>query len=217
MYVQACRICSNATNQLRDSSQNISYHSCSGCEYIFVDDSHVLTEEEEKARYLLHENTVENDGHVRIFRDFIEKAVAPYKSSIKKVLEFGCGSSPVLSSMLIDMGFHVDIYDKFFAPEEIYINNTYDLITATEVMEHLRDPLPTIKLLKKHTNKKGIIAIMTAFHPLDETKFMEWWYRRDKTHISFYTPVTFKYAAELLDLKLAAYDDKNIIVLQKYD
>jgi hypothetical protein len=58
---------------------------------------------------------------------------------------------------------------------------------------------------------------MTAFHPLDETKFMEWWYRRDKTHISFYTPVTFKYAAELLDLKLAAYDDKNIIVLQKYD
>jgi 2-polyprenyl-3-methyl-5-hydroxy-6-metoxy-1,4-benzoquinol methylase len=105
--------------------------------------------------------------------------------------------------MLIDMGFHVDIYDKFFAPEEIYINNTYDLITATEVMEHLRDPLPTIKLLKKHTNKKGIIAIMTAFHPLDETKFMEWWYRRDKTHISF--------------LKLAAYDDKNIIVLQKYD
>jgi hypothetical protein len=217
MYVEACRICSNATNQLRDSRQNIIYYSCRICEYIFIDESHMLTEEEEKARYLLHENTDENIGYVRIFSDFINKTIAPYKSSIEKVLDFGCGSSPVLASMLKDMGFHVDIYDKFFASEEIYKDNKYDLITATEVLEHLKDPLSTIGLFKKHLNKNGIIAIMTAFHPLDEARFMQWWYRRDRTHISFYTPVTFKYAAGLLDLKIAAYDDKNIIVIQKDD
>jgi hypothetical protein len=217
MDVQACRICSNAANQFRDSRQNISYYSCRVCEFICIDEKHVLTEEEEKARYLLHENTDENIGYVRIFRDFIDKAVAPYKNSIKKVLDYGCGSSPLLSSMLKDMGFYVDIYDKFFAPEEIYTDNKYDLITATEVMEHIKDPLSTIGLLKKRLNKKGIISIMTAFHPRDEAGFMEWWYRRDKTHISFYTPVTFKYVAGLRDMKLAAYDDKNIIVLQKND
>ena len=54
---------------------------------------------------------------------------------------------------------------------------------------------------------------MTLFHPNNEEEFKDWWYRRDTTHICFYTPKTLKKLAELIGLKVLLVDDKNICVL----
>ena len=145
---------------------------------------------------------------------FINDHIIPYQAAIKTALDFGCGNNPVLAALLKDKGFETDIHDKFFAPDEVYRGKKYDLITATEVLEHLTDPIVTLQLLRSLLNENGILAIMTLFHPNDEKQFIQWWYRRDQTHISFYTPNTFNYLAKILDMKQVGGDNINVCVLQ---
>ena len=166
-----------------------------------MDEKKIVLPEKEKQEYLHHNNTPENEGYVAMFKDFIEKCIDPYQDKIKAALDFGCGPGPVLAGLLKEKGFEVDIYDKYFAPEKIFENKKYDLITSTEVLEHLADPLETLKTLKNHLNKNGILAIMTLFHPNNEEGFKKWWYRRDSTHISFYRPKTFEILAKMLEMK----------------
>ena len=90
-----------------------------------------------------------------MFREFVKGYIIPYKNRIKTELDFGCGPTPVLADILKKHGFEVDIYDIFFAPVKSYINKQYDLITSTEVIEHLSDPLKILHLLKNRLNNNG--------------------------------------------------------------
>ena len=208
-----CKICSKNTRPIYDEQYDQNYFYCPHCEFIHLDESKIISSKQEKKEYGFHQNSFENKGYVNMFREFIDKAIRPYKSQIRTALDFGSGPGPVLAELLRQEGFETDIYDKHFAPEKVYLNKKYDLITATEVFEHLEDPVATLKLLQSHLSENGILAIMTLFHPQDDETFKKWWYRRDKTHISFYTPKTFKHLAELLDMKTLMVDDKNICVL----
>jgi hypothetical protein len=213
-----CKICSHNIDAITDAQYGEKYHYCKKCNFIFINEEKYLTAKEEKERYLTHNNTFDNEGYVRMFEEFIQKSILPYQNRIKTALDFGCGPGPILASLLKEKGFAVDIYDIYFAPEKIYENKKYDLITTTEVIEHLKNPLETINHLKAHLNKNGILAIMTLFHPENEENFISWWYKKDVTHISFYSPDTLRCIAKILDLKVLMIDDKNICVLEKlYD
>jgi 2-polyprenyl-3-methyl-5-hydroxy-6-metoxy-1,4-benzoquinol methylase len=89
------------------------------------------------------------------------------------------------------------------------------LITSTEVFEHLKEPKAVLKTLVNSLNDKGYIILMTQFPPSDDEEFLKWWYRRDITHISFFTPKSFQIMAEELGLKVLKIMDKNIVVFQK--
>ena len=211
----ACKVCSQAVTCIFDEKDTIPYYWCMQCDYISIDEGKIISHAEEKERYSKHENTCANKGYVRMFNDFIEKTVMRYSSHVHTVLDFGCGTSPVLATLLTERGFSVDIYDKYFAPEKVYENKKYDLITATEVFEHVRDPLGVMNLFKHHLTERGIVAIMTLFHPNDFVQFKKWWYRKDATHISFYTPKTFQYIAHIFGLKILRADNKNVCVFEK--
>lgn len=210
----SCKICPSKVRPIYDQQYDHNYYCCDNCEFIFLDERKIISPEKEKKEYSFHENSFDNEGYVNMFREFIAKAIRPHKSKIKTALDFGSGPGPVLAGLLRQEGFKVDVYDKYFAPEKVYLNKKYDLITATEVFEHLSDPLTTLKLLKSHLNENGILAIMTLFHQNNDEHFKNWWYRRDSTHISFYTPKTFEYMADLLGMKVLLVDEKNICVLE---
>jgi SAM-dependent methyltransferase len=191
-----------------------------------MDDKKILLPEQEQKRYLRHTNTLEDTGYVDMLKTFINKSVTPFQQNIKTALDFGSGPEPVLSQLLREMGYETDIYDIYFAPEKVYLNKTYDLITCTEVLEHLKKPLETLRMLKDHLNPGGILAVMTLFHPVYElsaapdrlpceTVFKDWWYRRDPTHISFFRPETFYYIAKLLDMTILIMDEKNTVSFRK--
>lgn len=181
-----------------------------------MDPSGILPEDKEKARYLEHVNTPENTGYVTMLHSFLEKSVLHFHNSINTALDFGSGPVPVLASILEEKGCSVDFYDVYFAPEPIYQNKTYDLITCTEVLEHLANPLETLLLLNTLLKPGGILAVMTLFHPADgsaegDGKFKRWWYRRDPTHISFFRPETFEFLTRILGLSLLMCDNKNTL------
>ena len=57
-----------------------------------------------------------------------------------KGLDFGSGPGPALACMLRESGYEVALYDSFYEPDEAVLNDRYDFICATEVVEHLSRP-----------------------------------------------------------------------------
>ncbi|MFH1541809.1 MAG: class I SAM-dependent methyltransferase, partial [bacterium] len=212
-----CIICSQETRIIHDKQYGQDYYYCPACELISLDEHKRISPKEERREYSFHQNSMENVGYVQRFRDFIKRAIHPHHAQIKTALDFGAGPEPVLAELLRQEGFQVSFYDKFFAPDQAPLSKKYDLITITEVLEHLPNPLKTLRSLKELLNKNGIIAIMTLFHSNNEEEFQQWWYRRDSTHISFYTHKTIRKLAEILDLQAQIVDAKNICVLSLID
>ncbi len=210
-----CKICQSDTSVMTDSKKKLSYYRCVSCGFVYLDDKFIVDKESEKEQYDLHNNSFESVGYVEMFEKFIAKAITPYEENIESALEFGCGPGPVLAELLRRKGMEVEQYDLYFYPEKVYEGKQYDLITSTEVFEHLKKPIEMLRMLVKHTNDNGYIILMTKFPPADDKEFLAWWYRRDVTHISFFTPKSFEVMAEKVGLKVLKTIDKNIVVFQK--
>jgi len=208
-----CKICSNVINTITDDNLGKVYKICSSCQLIALEKNCFIDEIQEKAQYENHNNSFESKGYVKMFENFLDYFWDDLKKDYTEVLDFGSGPGPVLAQILQNRGLHVDIYDKFYQPNKIYENKKYDLITSTEVFEHLENPLEVLLDLKKHLKKGGVIAIMTLFHNTSSKDFLNWWYRRDPTHITFYTPKTFEVMASMCGLNILKCDDKRIIIL----
>jgi len=209
-----CKICDCTTKLWEDTQLQKRYFYCPNCQSIHLDSVYYLTLEKEHSLYNNHQNSLENEGYVKMFEDFLDFFWNDLTCK-EKALDFGSGPTPVLSQLLTKRGVHVDYYDKFYQPVKCFEHKTYDFITSTEVFEHLDNPNETLKLLAQHLNPNGMIAIMTLFHSDDEAHFLTWWYRRDPTHIIFYTPKTLEILAQQCGLKVVKTDGKRIAVLQK--
>ena len=210
-----CKICQASTSSIKDVKKELMYYRCTICGFVSLDDKYMLNKIEEKNKYDQHNNSLENEGYVQMFEDFIALSIEPYIKNIETVLEFGSGPEPVFAELLKRRGLEVDIYDLYYSPKKVYETKSYDLITSTEVFEHLQKPLEVLTLLAKHSNKNGYIVLMTKFPPKDDKAFLAWWYRRDPTHISFFTPKSFELMAEKVGLKVLKIVDENIVVFQK--
>lgn len=71
------------------------------------------------------------------------------------ILDFGCGAGPVLKRPLEEGGFRVHLYDPFFYPDREVLDEEYDFIIASEVLEHLYNPYEEIIRLKRCLKRGG--------------------------------------------------------------
>ncbi|MDX1808534.1 MAG: class I SAM-dependent methyltransferase [Sulfurospirillaceae bacterium] len=208
-----CNICKTLTKKIIDDKMSKLYHQCSNCETIWLDNGFFVDKTKEKMQYENHNNSFESTGYVKMFEDFLNYFWQDLPNNYTDAFDFGSGPGPVLAEILKQRGLNVDCYDKFYQPFKIYENKKYDLITSTEVFEHIQNPLETLKLFKDHLKQDGLISIMTLFHKNDTEEFLNWWYRRDPTHISFYTPHSFEVMAHMCGLKVIKHDNKRVIIL----
>jgi len=186
------------------------FYRCEQCDFVFKSDHHYLSTEDELKEYDLHVNSIADQGYVDYFKRFVEAAVVGYVSIGRKGLDFGSGPSPVLAEILErDYGYDMDIYDLFYAPEKLYQDRRYDLITSTEVVEHLADPLAFFKFAIEHLSEDGLLAIMTLFHPEEDEAILKSHYLRDRTHISFFSLKTMETVAALTGLEMVYTDFKR--------
>ncbi|MDA3947403.1 MAG: class I SAM-dependent methyltransferase [Helicobacteraceae bacterium] len=210
-----CKICQEPAASFYDDYMKCQTYHCRACAFIFKDDEAIISTEKELKVYQQHNNTEENLGYVAMFQDFIDKTITPHKEHIMTALDFGSGPNPVLARILERDGFVTDHYDKFFSTEKAYENKRYDLITSTEVIEHISDVQSVMAFFAQHLNAGGYLALMTQFHADDEEAYLNWWYRRDPTHISFFRPHTFKILAQQHGMKCLYHDDTKLVLLQK--
>jgi len=212
-----CLLCHSDSEPFTES-QGRSFHLCQVCQLIFVEPDCHLAEAEEKERYLEHENSIENQGYVKMFRDKIE-IIQQHCFGIKSVLDYGCGYAPVLCTLLERDGFSARGYDSYFFPEWDDAAG-YDLIVSTEAFEHFRNPLKELQRIKAALNSAGYLAVMTKWYPVkdnlpDAKAFRAWYYQRDPTHIVFYGPATFAWIADHLAMKRIYDNAFDFVIMRK--
>ncbi len=165
-----------------------------GCGLIFLDPTQRVSADDEKARYDTHHNEAGVEGY-RIFLERLTTPLIPLLPPSAHGLDFGCGPVPVLSEIIQEQGFKMENYDPFYFSDQALLEKQYDFITASEVVEHVFDPLQVFTQLNKMLKPSGYLAVMTEMVTLSD-QFANWWYTRDKTHVCFYSPKTFSWLAK---------------------
>ncbi len=209
-----CLICNTDTHSIYDSEIKVTHHVCDGCGYTFKDSKNHPTHDHEHALYKNHQNTMENTGYVNMFERFLKASVDPYVSE-GEALDFGSGPGPVLYELLKRRGFSAEHYDPYFNPDTSVFKNSYALITSTEVFEHLSDPAGEFKRLAGRLKDGGYLAIMTSLRPKEDETFLTWWYRRDQTHIGFFTEKAFEKLSQQANLSFVYTNHKNYFLFKK--
>jgi len=179
---------------------------------VFVPPEFFLSPADERAVYELHENSPEDAGYRR-FLSRTADAVVERVPAGSTGLDFGSGPGPTLSVMLAETGHAMHVYDPHFAPDATVLERTYDFVTATEVVEHLRRPDQAIATMWGCVRVGGILAIMTKM-VTDRDAFARWHYKDDETHVCFYSPETFEWVGRRLSAR-AQFVGRDVVVFAR--
>jgi SAM-dependent methyltransferase len=169
------------------------YWRCPRCAAVFLDPSQRPDASAERLRYLQHRNDPGDEG----YRRFLGRLAIPLLERLSPHrigLDYGCGPSPVLAQILEAAGHNVRRYDPFFYPDRSVLETTYSFIACCEVVEHFHRPSSEFAQFAKLLRPGGVLAIMTSFM-VDDDLFENWHYRRDSTHVVFYSETTFGFLA----------------------
>lgn len=182
-----------------------SYFHCAECDLIFLNPAERLAPQEEKTRYDQHDSHG-SAGH-GAFLEPLVKEIDGYISAAKvprdtlSVFDFGCGPQPVLSQMFANKGYKTAHYDLYYHPNQDLLRKSYHVITSTEVWEHLYEPRKEIEILMKALKAGGLLGVMTSAHH-GEAVFHDWHYRRDTTHVTFFSENTMNWLAKTYRLQI---------------
>ncbi len=212
MNSEICPWCESNKTIFKLQAENRDYYKCQNCDIVFVPKKFFISVEDEKAKYDNHQNSPDNKG----YRNFLNRLIIPLSKLIPENshgLDFGSGPGPTLSVMMEELGYKMDIYDFFYHKNNEVFKNRYDFITTTEVIEHLHNPYKEIIRLYNMLNENGVLGIMTAFRP-DDKEFETWYYKRDLTHVRFFTKNSFTWLAKKLNAKIIVPED-GVVILKK--
>ena len=207
-----CPLCQSKNHSLIFKDSHREYLKCSDCDFVFVPKNYHLSETDEKLRYDTHNN----DPMDFRYREFLSQLTVPLLEKILEKsdgLDFGSGPGPTLSLMLEEAGHCVELYDKFYASNEHIFTKRFDFITATEVIEHLREPRFELKRLTAILKPGGYLALMTQILT-EEVNFSDWYYKNDPSHIGFFNERSLMCLANDLELEITIHSER-VIFLKK--
>lgn len=195
-----CSLCgTSSAHYFHDSQRAWDYFHCSECDLRFKHPKHHLTPIEERERYELHNNDISDQRYLDFVSPLVEKIKQNHPPSACG-LDFGCGENSGLGHSLRQAGFNLQSYDPFFQAYLSSLQQDYDFIAAVEVAEHFYKPGEEFGRLKKMLRANGHLGLMTQIYSSD-IDFENWYYRRDPTHVCFYSEKTFAWIQKHFSFK----------------
>ncbi len=200
-----CSLCNSATRKFEVIKMR-EYVRCVNCNVILLSPEFHLSPQEEKSRYRLHNNDINDPGYINFVSPVISRIISDFsRNSVG--LDFGCGTGPVITSELKKAGYTVQLYDPYFKPDVKLLEEKYDFIICCEVMEHFQKPLEEFKLLKSLLRPDGKLYCKTEVFE-DAIDFKSWHYKNDLTHVTFYNRETLLWIEKNLNFSsLKIYKD----------
>ncbi len=189
------------------------YFDCSSCHLVFLDRSQCLSAEEEKARYLTHNNDIDDPKYQKFVSD-ITDYVSDYIPTTALGLDFGAGTGPVIAKVLGEKKYQVNLFDPYFHNDDEVLKLNYDFIISCEVVEHFNYPEKEFRLLNGMLKDKSVLIIKTDVF-LEKINFATWYYRKDPTHISFYRLQTMHWIKEHYGFKnFLNLNDRTVVFIK---
>jgi len=210
MRVAACPLCGSSTEECPPNRRP--FRHCPACDLIHVAKEAQPTPEQSAERYRHHRNSRTDAGYVAMLNEtiaFLEDGAA----NLRRILDYGCGSNPVLAELLRDRGYRVTAYDPLFAPAAD-LSAPFDAVVAVEVFEHFTDPALDLRRISSLLSAGGRLVARTLLHHGPNT-LTDWWYARDLTHVVFYSARTFDWIAGAFGLQLIRCSEDRLVLLKR--
>lgn len=201
-----CKICLSETNLFGHTilmhEHEVDYFQCPQCFFV-----------QTKIPYWLeqaYQNPITESDVGLVYRNLnlsnVSKAIInQYFNWQGQFLDYG-GGYGLFVRLMRDAGFDFYWHDKFC--ENIFargiegdFNQSYELVTSFELVEHLIDPIAEIQEILKLTDS---LLFSTELLPSHSPKPEEWWYyaTHEGQHISIYSQQSLKYLAQQLECNL---------------
>lgn len=189
-----CKICSSHCSPLFKTKvlnkYHVEYYKCSECEFIQTEDAYWLAEAYSSAITKLDIGLIYRNQH---FSDLLPKVISDNFDENSKFIDYG-GGYGMFVRIMRDKGFNFyrqDIYcdnlfAEFFDVSDLKSEEqSFEMLTAFEVFEHLDNPLTEISKMLRYSDS---ILFSTELQPIEIRKVDDWWYFVPETgqHISLY-------------------------------
>jgi hypothetical protein len=199
-----CPLCGDASENFFENK----FFRCTNCRGISKAEELRLSGGEEKARYELHNNDVNDER----YKNFVMPVVSRIRSEFSaahKGLDFGAGKGSAVSFMLKQSNYNIEMYDPYFYNSPELLERKYDYIAACEVIEHFYFPGKEFRKLEAMLSRGGILFCMT--HIFEEgTDFGKWYYKNDPTHVFIYSKDTIEWISKEYGFELPIIDGRLI-------
>ena len=193
-----------------DPFYNEQFQKCSGCQSVFRCPEFFVSPDKEKSRYEEHNNDVQNIGYQNFVAPIVNEILKNH--AIQELwLDFWAGTGPVISHLLWQKWFHINLYDPFFHNQPELLLQKYDFIIACEVVEHFHNPKKEFQLLHSLLKPHGKLYLMTDLYS-PKIDFHEWYYKNDLTHVFFYSDEAFTWIKELSAWKKYSRENRCVIL-----
>ena len=216
-YVErvACPVCGSEDYGLRAVKHGFSYAECRVCEFVYLnpqltqqalagiyndEDVRSFYFEELLLPYVERDQQKEFHGRARRLRAFVRKKDA-------RLLDVGCAAGNFLG-IASRYGFraeglelnnrYVDYAQRHRGvtiqnkplEEMNYAEESFDAVTLWDVIEHLPQPLKTLKELSRITAQGGVIGLTTINHACVNERILRerWRYYAPPDHVCSFTP-----------------------------
>ncbi|MDC7998879.1 class I SAM-dependent methyltransferase [Gilvibacter sediminis] len=203
----SCPLCHSTDKQLFYQDRLHEFWQCDQCFGLYRAATNILSAQEEKERYLTHNNDVNDKGYRNFVAPFVNHITQNFTTE-QTGLDYGAGTGPVAAVMLEEQGYAVKLYDPFFHPDPSPLKKPYDFIICCEVMEHFHQPDLEFAKLKSLLKPKGQLICKTDLYD-GKLNFEKWYYKNDPTHVFIYHPKSLEFLAVQLDLDLSFIDHRT--------
>lgn len=208
IHNQTCPLCQTNSPVFFEEKIRVFYR-CPECDAIWLGREHYLSPEEEKDRYLQHNNDVDDPGYQKFVSPIVDAVKQNHKPAYKG-LDFGAGTGPVIAKLLRKAGYEIELYDPFFHPKKELLSQKYDFVVCCETMEHFHHPRKEFETLRNLLHPNGALYCMT--HLYDESiPFQNWYYKNDPTHVFIYTHKTIDWLARHFGFSRASVEGRLIV------
>jgi len=144
--------------------------------------------------YQTHDNRAADPGYRR-FLSQLARPLAARLTAGARGLDYGAGADSALPGLLAGTGLELRPWDPLYHPDRTALAQRYDFITCTEAAEHFHHPRREFDRIAALLRPGAWLGLMTELW-LEQGRFSDWYYRRDPTHVCFYTPRTLEWLAE---------------------
>lgn len=169
------------------------YLKCAICHFVWLIPEQRPTAARQAERYREHHNLADDPPYQKYLGRLVDR-VKPHLTPGQRGIDYGSGPVEGMRALMEPQGWLVASYDPDFFPGLGAFKEPVQFILCNEAAEHFFEPAEDFRRFAQLLPQGGILGLRTECLP-EESAFAKWWYRKDDTHICFYSTQTFQWLA----------------------